>query len=160
MQKTAVVITVSDRSYRGERQDLSGPAVEHALREAGFEVLGVEIVPDDQEQISAALARCTERAALAVTTGGTGVAKRDVTPEATIAICERLIPGIPEVMRSEGRKKNAMAPLSRGVCGTRGSCLVLNLPGSPTGAVESLNAVLPLVLHAMQLLGGDTEHPA
>ena len=160
MQKTAAVITVSDRSYRGERQDLSGPAVVLALQGEGFEVLGAEIVPDEQEPISEALKRFVGRAALIVTTGGTGVAPRDVTPEATIAVCERLIPGIPEVMRAEGRTKNAMAPLSRGVCGTRASTLFLNLPGSPKGAVQSLGAVLPLVLHALQLLAGDTEHPA
>jgi molybdopterin adenylyltransferase len=160
MQKTVAVITVSDRSYRGEREDLSGPAVGLALREHGFEVIGVEIVPDEQEQLGKALRRYVDRAALVVTTGGTGVAKRDITPEATAAICDRLIPGIPEVMRAEGRTKNAMAPLSRGVCGTRGTTLFLNVPGSPKGAVESLAAVLPLVLHALQLLAGNTDHPA
>jgi molybdopterin adenylyltransferase len=160
MQKTAAVITVSDRSYRGEREDLSGPTVDRALREAGFETIGVDVVPDVEEQIRTALSRYLDRAALVVTTGGTGIAKRDVTPEATTAICDRLIPGIPEMMRNEGQKKNAMAPLSRAVCGTRGSTLFLNLPGSPNGAVESLKAVLPLVLHALQLLAGDTDHPA
>src|SRR5512142_581666 len=101
MPRTAVVITVSDRSYRGEREDLSGPAVGLALREKGFEIVGVEIVPDDHEHIRKALSRSADRAALVVTTGGTGIAQRDVTPEATVAVCERFIPGIPEVMRSE-----------------------------------------------------------
>jgi molybdenum cofactor synthesis domain-containing protein len=95
---------------------------------------------------------------LIVTTGGTGIAKRDVTPEATAAVCERLIPGIPELMRSEGLKQTPRSPLSRALCGTRGSTLLLNLPGSPNGAVESLRTVLPLVIHAMELLAGNTEH--
>lgn len=158
MNKTAAVITVSDRSHRGEREDFSGPAVAQMLRQAGFEITGVEIIPDDEEKICTALYRYVDRAQLVVTTGGTGVAKRDVTPEATMAICERLIPGIPEVMRSEGVKKTPMAPLSRGVCGTRGSTLILNVPGNPNGAVESLQAVLALVLHALELLAGNTDH--
>lgn len=158
MKKTAVVITVSDRSARGEREDLSGPAVISVLREMGFELLAKEVVPDDQKRIGSLLRLYAEKAALIVTTGGTGIAKRDFTPEATMAVCERLIPGIPEVMRAEGMKKNPRAPLSRAVCGTRGAALLLNLPGSPTGAVESLQAVLPLVMHALELLAGNTEH--
>jgi molybdenum cofactor synthesis domain-containing protein len=158
MNKTAAVITVSDRSHRGEREDFSGPAVAQMLRQAGFEITGVEIIPDDEEKICTVLYRYVDRAQLVVTTGGTGVAKRDVTPEATLAICERLIPGIPEVMRSEGVKKTPMAPLSRGVCGTRGSTLILNVPGNPNGAVESLQAVMALVLHALELLAGNTDH--
>ncbi len=158
MKMTAAVITVSDRSHRRERDDVSGPAVAQVLRKAGFEIISEEIVPDDQQQIRAALRRGSDHAGLAVTTGGTGVAKRDVTPEATLAVCERLIPGIPELMRSEGRKSTPMAPLSRAACGIRGNAVILNLPGNPNGAVESLEAVLPLVVHAMELLGGKTEH--
>ena len=158
MKKTAAVITVSDRSHRREREDLSGPAVAQILRKAGFEILSEEIVPDDQQQIRAALRRTSDRATLVVTTGGTGVAKRDVTPEATLAICERLIPGIPEMMRSEGLKRTPMSPLSRAVCGTRGAAIIVNLPGNPNGAVESLESVLALIVHAMELLAGNTDH--
>jgi molybdopterin adenylyltransferase len=158
MRKTAAVITVSDRSHRGERQDLSGPAVAELLREAGFDIIGEEIVPDVQEAICIALERQAGVARLVVTTGGTGVAKRDVTPEATFSVCERLIPGIPELMRMEGLKRTPMAPLSRGVCGVRGESVILNLPGNPNGAVQSLMPVLPLLLHAMELLAGNTDH--
>lgn len=160
MQKTAVVITVSDRSFRREREDLSGPAVVQALQAAGFEIKSTQIVPDDLKQISSALRLAADRdhVSLAITTGGTGVAKRDVTPEATVAICEKLIPGIAEVMRSEGLKQTPMAPLSRSVCGSRGATLIVNLPGSPKGAVASLQSVLPLLLHAIDLLAGNTDH--
>jgi molybdopterin adenylyltransferase len=158
MTKTAAVITVSDRSHRGEREDLSGPAVVQALREAGFEISGSEVVPDNTQTIRASLRRQVEHARLVVTTGGTGVAARDVTPEATTAVCERMIPGIPEVMRNEGLKQTPLSPLSRAVCGVRGSTLILNLPGNPKGAVESLRSVLPLLLHALELLAGNTEH--
>ena len=158
MKNTAAVITVSDRSHRGEREDFSGPAVAQVLRGAGIEIIGVEIVPDDVEKICGAIFRYIDKAALLVTTGGTGVAKRDVTPEATTTICQRLIPGIPEFIRAETVKKTPMAPLSRGVCGTRGATLILNLPGSPNGAVESLQCAMKLVQHAMELLAGNTEH--
>ncbi|HEY3930609.1 MAG TPA: MogA/MoaB family molybdenum cofactor biosynthesis protein [Candidatus Koribacter sp.] len=158
MQKTVAVITVSDRSFRKERPDLSGPAIIEILRNAGFEIKGQEIIPDDLKRISSALRLYAEKVALVITTGGTGVAKRDFTPEATLATCDRLIPGIPEFMRAEGLKKTPMAPLSRAVCGTRGNALVLNLPGNPTGAAESLNAVLPMLLHALELLAGKTDH--
>lgn len=159
MNKTAEVITVSDRSHRGQREDLSGPAVAQALQQAGFEIVGTEVVADEREKIRVLLERYVERAALVVTTGGTGVAKRDVTPEATEDVCERLIPGIPELMRSEGLKKTPLSPLSRAVCGVRGSTLLLNLPGNPKGAVDSLQAVFLLVVHAMELLAGKTDHP-
>ncbi len=158
MSKTAAVITVSDRSYRGERDDLSGPAVAQVLGAAGMEIIGVEIVPDDEEKICSAIFRHIDRAALVVTTGGTGVAKRDVTPDATATLCERLIPGIPEFIRSETVKKTPLAPLSRGVCGTHGTTLILNLPGNPNGAVESLQCAMKLIHHALALLAGNTEH--
>lgn len=158
MQKTAAVITVSDRSFRKERPDLSGPALVELLRNAGFEIKGQEIIPDDQKRISSALRLYAEKVALILTTGGTGIARRDFTPEATLAACDRLLPGIPELMRAEGLKKTPMAPLSRAICGTRGNALILNLPGSPSGAVESLNTVLPLLLHALDLLAGKTDH--
>ena len=160
MIKTAVVITVSDRSFRKEREDLSGPAVAEALRAAGFEIVSTQLLPDDQKQISSALRLCADRdqVHLAITTGGTGVAKRDVTPEATMAVTDRLVPGIAEVMRSEGLKSTPLSPLSRAVCGIRGNTLLLNLPGSPKGAVESLRAVLPLVEHAIDLIAGNSPH--
>lgn len=154
----AIVVTVSDRCSRGEREDLSGPAVARELKIQGFAAeLGI-LVPDEREAIEDAIRQAAARAQLVVTTGGTGIATRDVTPEATRAVCERLIDGIAEVMRAEGRKETPLAALSRGVCGTLGSTLVLNLPGSPGGAVTSLKAVAPLVTHALDLLAGKTAH--
>jgi len=158
MPKTAAVITVSDRSFRKERPDLSGPAIVDVLRTAGFEIKGQEIIPDDLKRISSALRLYAEKVSLIITTGGTGVAKRDVTPEATMAACDRFVPGIPEFMRSEGLKKTPMAPLSRAICGIRGNALILNLPGNPEGAIDSLNTALPLLLHALELLAGKTDH--
>jgi molybdenum cofactor synthesis domain-containing protein len=155
---TAAVLTVSDSSARGQRADLSGPAVAEALRKQGFAVIHTEIVPDEQAAIQNAITRLTENARLVVTTGGTGIAERDVTPEATRAVCERLLEGVAERMRSEGARKTPFAVLSRGVCGVRGKSVILNLPGSPAGAVESLEAVIGLLPHALQLLSGNTAH--
>jgi molybdopterin adenylyltransferase len=155
---TAAVLTVSDSSARGERPDLSGPAVAEFLRKAGFSVVATEVISDDQGPIQQAIIRLAGKARLIVTTGGTGIAKRDVTPEATRAICERLLEGVAEKMRSEGTKKTPFAVLSRGVCGVRGESVILNVPGSPKGAVESLNAVIDLMPHALQLLSGNTKH--
>jgi len=154
----AVVITVSDSTARGEREDLSGPAVAETLRKAGFDVIGCETVPDEIAPIKKALTDACAVAAMVVTTGGTGLAARDVTPEATRAVCDRLAEGVAEHMRSEGMKRTPFAALSRGVCGIRGSSLILNLPGSPKGAVESLEAVLILLSHALELLAGNTSH--
>jgi molybdenum cofactor synthesis domain-containing protein len=155
---TAAVITVSDSSARGERTDLGGPAVAEALEKKNFRVLAREIVPDEQDAIRAALVRLCAQAQFVVTTGGTGVALRDVTPEATRAVCDRLIEGVAERMRSEGAKKTRFAALSRAVCGVRGQSVILNLPGKPTGAVESLEAVADLIPHVIQLLAGNTRH--
>jgi molybdopterin adenylyltransferase len=155
---SAAVITVSDSCARGQRVDASGPAVAALLEKSGFRVVAKQIVQDDSMQIQNALVHLALEARFIVTTGGTGIAERDVTPEATEAICERVIDGVAERMRSEGYKETPFAALSRGVCGVRGKTLILNLPGSPTGAVESLQAVLELVPHALNLLDGKTEH--
>jgi molybdenum cofactor synthesis domain-containing protein len=155
---TAAVLTVSDSCARGERADLSGPAVAEVLRKRSFNVTHTEIIPDEQSAIQNATVRLAATVRLVVTTGGTGIAARDVTPEATRAVCERLLEGVAERMRLEGAKKTPFAALSRAVCGVRGTSLVLNLPGSPTGAVESLEAVIDLLPHALQLLGGNTRH--
>ena len=156
--RTAAVLTVSDSSARGERADISGPATADLLRQNGFEVAHQEVVPDDQPAIESALVRLSEQAQLIVTTGGTGIAARDVTPEATRAVCSKLIDGIPERMRAAGLAQTPFAILSRGLCGVRGRSLILNLPGSPSGAVESLRAVLHIVPHAIDLLAGKTGH--
>jgi len=156
--RTAAVLTVSDSSARGERADISGPATADLLRDSGFDVTHQEVVADEQAAIEAALIRLSEQAQLVVTTGGTGIAARDVTPEATRAVCSKLIDGIPERMRAEGATQTPFAMLSRGVCGMRGRSLILNLPGSPSGAVESLRAVLHILPHAIDLLAGKTGH--
>lgn len=142
----------------GSRVDASGPAVAEALERAGFTVAAREIVPDERPVIEAALRRLAAKAELVVTTGGTGIAQRDVTPEATRAVCERLVEGVAERMRSEGARKTPLAALGRGVCGISGKALVLNLPGSPAAATESLTAVLEILPHALELLRGKTGH--
>ena len=157
-QNTAAVITVSDSCANGTREDRSGPAVAQLLEKLQFSVAVREVVPDDSIKIQNLLIRLAREVRLIVTTGGTGIAPRDVTPEATRAVCDRLIEGVSERMRAEGIKKTPFAALSRGVCGARGKALILNLPGSPAGAVESLEAVAELIPHAIDLLSGKTEH--
>lgn len=154
----AAVITVSDSCSRGEKTDLSGPAVAEALEQRGFQVVERSVVVDERGAIQEKLIALCATARLVVTTGGTGIAPRDVTPEATRAVCDRLVEGIAEQMRAEGMRKTRFAVLSRGVCGVRGTTLILNLPGSPAGAVDSLAAVIDLLPHALELIAGKTAH--
>ena len=154
------MITVSDGCSRGEREDLSGPALARTLDAHGFQTVSHLTVPDEQRVIEDAIRATAVIARLVVTTGGTGVAPRDVTPEATRAVCERLLEGVAELMRAEGRRETPMATLSRALCGTLGTSLVLNVPGSPAGAVSSLLTALPVLPHALDLLAGRTEHNA
>jgi len=154
----AAVITVSDSCASGQREDLSGPAVAEFLQKLHFEVITCETVPDDAVRIQNVLIRLAREVQFIVTTGGTGIAPRDLTPEATVAVSDRLLDGVAECMRAEGMKKTPYAALSRGVCGVRGRALILNLPGSPSAAVESLEAVAMVIPHAIELLSGKTEH--
>jgi len=155
----AQVITVSDGVSAGTREDVSGPALHTLLTNAGFEVAGPEVVPDRQERISDAIvAAVVAGMDLVVTTGGTGLGPRDVTPQATSMLIDYEVPGLAELMRQIGASSTPMAVLSRGVAGVRGQSLILNVPGSMKGATESLEAVLPLLDHAIQLLHGNTKH--
>ena len=156
----ARVITCSDAASRGEREDRSGPAVRDLLESKGYEVDAVVVVADTIEFIATAIVDGTEAGnQLVVTTGGTGIAPRDLTPEATLRVCERVIPGFGELMRATSLQKTPMASLSRAQAATRGTALVVNLPGSVNGAIENLEAVLHLIPHAIDLLAGKTEHP-
>lgn len=152
----AAVLTVSDRSFRGERPDEGGPLVAGLLREAGFAVVKTAIVPDEQSLIETALREIadTGEVQLLVTTGGTGFAPRDVTPEATQAVCQRMVPGIPETMRYASLQITPRAMLSRAQAGIRGSTLIINLPGSPKAAKENIEAVLPALGHGLEMLSG------
>ena len=157
---TARVLTISDSCHAGTRVDGSGPAVKQRLEAAGFSVDGIDVLPDERALIAARLREIADQEAASVvfTTGGTGVALRDVTPEATADVIERPVPGLGERMRAEGLKHTPLAALSRAIAGTRGRTLIVNLPGSPTGAVESLDAILELVPHMVRLLDGQTGH--
>ena len=155
----AHVITVSDGVAAGTRQDKSGPALQEILRSAGFEVSGPEVVPDESENISDVILAAIARGAdVVVTTGGTGLGPRDVTPQATSALIDYEVPGLGELMRRAGTASTPMAAISRGLAGVRGKALVVNTPGSARGATESLQAILPVLGHAIQLLHGDTRH--
>lgn len=148
------ILTISDRSARGEREDLSGPALVQKVRTAGFTVVKTAVVADDFDQIRTILIEwCDqEECNLILTTGGTGVAPRDITPEATLAVIEKVVSGIPEAMRASSLKITPHAMLTRLVAGIRKRTLIINLPGSPKGAVENLDVVLPVLPHAMELL--------
>lgn len=156
----AAVLTISDSSHAGTREDRSGPAVAAFLRSAGYEITTEFIIPDEREQIALSLRELADSGSVhfIATTGGTGLAPRDVTPEATRDVIDREIPGFGERMRAEGLKSTRFAPLSRAMAGVRGSVLIVNLPGSPKGAVESISAILELVPHVLDLIAGRTEH--
>lgn len=147
------IVTVSDRCAAGEREDLTGPALETYLRAQGFAEISRVLVPDDMEQLKQALcAAASEDVALVLTAGGTGFAPRDVTPEATAAVCEKLCPGIGEAMRAYSMQITPRGMLSRGSAGIRGRTLIVNLPGSPKAALENLTPVLPSLLHGLKML--------
>ena len=152
----AAVLTVSDRSFRGERPDGGGPLVAEMLKNAGYEVTVTAIVPDEQAQIEEKLRQIADsgEVQLLVTTGGTGFAPRDVTPEATLTVCDRLTPGIPEAMRYASMQVTNRAMLSRAQAGIRKGTLIINLPGSPKAARENLEAVLPALSHGLEMLSG------
>jgi molybdenum cofactor synthesis domain-containing protein len=162
MSIRAGILTVSDKGAAGERVDTAGPAVAGLLDRAGAHVNQRLVLPDERDAIAACLRQWAdaERLDLIVTTGGTGLSLRDVTPEATLDVIDRQVPGLAEVMREAGRRSTPLAALSRAVCGTRGRTLILNLPGSERGARESLEAVIDLLPHAIDLLQGEaTTHP-
>jgi molybdenum cofactor synthesis domain-containing protein len=158
--RTAVVLTASDRCFAGTQIDRSGPMIAQLLTASGAKVLKIQVVPDELAEIIAALREAAGQAVLIVTTGGTGLAARDVTPEATLSVCDRLVPGLAELIRQDGTRHTPFAALGRGVCGVAGRTLILNLPGSLSGAESSLRAVLPVLPHALDLLAGNTAHEA
>ena len=153
------ILTISDRSSRGERPDLSGPALIVLVKVQGWHVIRTAILPDDQENIRETLSSWADSGGMDVliTTGGTGFAPRDVTPEATRLVIDREAPGLAEAMRIESMKKTSHSMLSRSVTGIRGRVIIINLPGNPNGAVESLQVVLPVLVHAVELLQEDPD---
>lgn len=155
---TASVITVSDKGFEGKREDVSGREITRILEESGYRVMPSAIVPDDLNRIADILVHLADidGVDLVVTTGGTGVSPRDVTPEATSMVIQKSIPGIPEAMRAAGFLKTPHAMLSRAIAGIRNRTLIINLPGSPRGAVENLSVVLPAIPHALDKIKGDT----
>jgi molybdopterin adenylyltransferase len=156
---SALVITVSDGVSARTREDESGRALVRILKNAGFEVMEPVVVPDEEERIADAIVAAAERGTdVVVTTGGTGLGPRDVTPQATSAVIDFEVPGIGEAMRRAGATSTPMAALSRSMAGVRGQTLIINVPGSPKGAAESLEAVVPILAHAIKLLHGDTRH--
>lgn len=159
MIRTAI-LTISDTTYMGMRQDGSGPALTVRVRERGWEVTITAVLPDEPDMIAAKLAELADgrQAELILTTGGTGVSARDNTPEAARRVLERELPGFGELMRAAGLHHTPLAALSRSLAGTRGSALIVCTPGSPKGAVESFDAIAPLVPHVVELLGGQTAH--
>ena len=155
----AHVITISDGASHGKRDDKSGPALVGVLYANQYDVTGPEIVPDERDLIAAAITKASDGGSnLVITTGGTGLGPRDVTPQATASVIDYDVPGLTELMRRAGLETTPMAALTRGLAGVRGKTLVINVPGSPRGAMESLEAVIPVLEHALALLRGDTKH--
>jgi len=154
----SAVVTVSDGVTAGTREDTSGQLLSSLLQGAGYTVVDHVVVPDEREQISDVLQNLAGTAALIVTTGGTGLGPRDVTPEATMAIIDRTMPGLSQLMLMKGLESTPMAALSRGVVGAKGSTLIVNLPGSPRAVQEGWDALSPVLSHALALLAGDTSH--
>ena len=155
---TAAIITVSDRASRGEYEDKTGPELVRMLEESGYEIRETTVIPDEREQVEATLIRLADQQiSLILTAGGTGFSPRDTTPEATTAVCERLVPGIPEAMRAASMRITPRGMLSRAAAGIRGHSLIINLPGSPKAARENLEAVLPALDHGLAILSGEKE---
>lgn len=159
MSLRAAVLTISDSVFQGKRRDGSGPAVVELLQQNGWNVVHTRVIADDMAVIAATLRElCSQNVEAILTAGGTGIAARDATPEATRKVITREVPGLAEQMRREGAKTTATAALSRGAAGISGRSLIVNLPGSPQGAVESLKAILPILPHAIELIGGGNPH--
>ncbi len=153
------ILTISDRSFRKEREDLGGPRIKDIIEKMGGQVIDYQIIPDEEKRIGDKLIDLSDKKGvdLVLTTGGTGFSPRDITPEATLKVIERRTPGLEEAMRMEGYKKNKNAVLSRGVCGIRGKTLIINLPGSPKGIEEGLEILLPVLPHAIEILKGEVK---
>jgi len=161
MNATAIVITLSDKVSAGEREDRSGPILVNALQEMGIHVVERRVLPDEKDTLSTSLAERADSGDvdLIITTGGTGLAPRDVTPEATRAILDRELPGVAEMLRAEGYKNTPFAVLSRGLAGSRKQCVIINLPGSPKAVAEGMETLAPILLHAIQMTRGeDLDH--
>ena len=155
--KRAAIITASDSGYRGEREDLSGPAIKEILEREGYKVISMDILPDDQVMLAGKLQEIadSEKAELILTTGGTGFSERDVTPEATEEVIERKVPGIPEAIRAYSMTITKRAMLSRATAGIRGKTLIVNLPGSPKAVRESLEYIIDALAHGLEILSGE-----
>lgn len=157
------ILTISDKGWHGERQDKSGEVIRNSLSPIGGQAVKYEIVPDEKDIIASKLAEWADGGSVdvIVTTGGTGLAVRDVTPEATMSVLDKVVPGFGEAMRSGGFSKTPFSILSRAVAGVRGNCLIINLPGSPKGVKEGLEIILPAISHAVEIIKGEvTEHQA
>jgi molybdenum cofactor synthesis domain-containing protein len=157
---TVAVLTLTDKGAKGKREDLSGPLIQNMLKRIGAKVKYYEILPDEKELIKEKLIKYTRKIDLILTTGGTGLSPRDITPEATLEVIDRQVPGIAEAMRSKGLKKTRRAMLSRAVAGVKGKSLIINLPGSPKAVKENLAVILDVIPHAIEKIKGDTSECA